>query len=80
MIRSWVFGKRQVAGEIGLDRVGDQEEVIGDRPERQGEVWGLLGESCGPWAGLWIYILREEGSFYGVLVGHDVPNVLKESL
>lgn len=65
-----------MAGEIRLDRVNDHEEVIGDRPERQGEVGSSLGESCWPWAGLWICILREKEKFFGVLVGHDVANVL----
>lgn len=56
-----------MAGEIGLDKVCEHEEIIGDRPEGQRAVGSLSGEPCRPWAGLWICILRKEGSFYGVL-------------
>lgn len=67
-IRSWAAGfGNEVAGEIRLDRVGEYEEVIGDRPERQEEVGNLSGEPCGPWAGPWICILVEKGSSYGFL-------------
>lgn len=66
-----------MAGEAGVERVGEHREVTACRPDRH---WGAHKAALWPMVWTLGFVLSERGNAYGVLVGRAVASVLKGSL